>query len=62
MKIWHHTDLSNPLPENSNCTSVFDMINSIISAIEINADMPIDYVRFSEFVKVNRNKINPGFD
>ena len=39
-----------------------DMINSIISSIEMNADLPDKYVRFSDFVKVNRDKINPGFD
>ena len=39
-----------------------EMINSIISSVEMNADVPEDYVRFSDFVKVNRDKINPGFD
>lgn len=38
------------------------MIDSIVQAVESNADTPYDYVKFSEFVKVNKQKIQPSFD
>lgn len=40
IKVWLHTDLSSPEPENANCSSFYDMTDSIIQAVEINADTP----------------------
>lgn len=54
IKAWVHTDLSSPSPENANCSSFYEMADSIVQAVEINADTPDEYARFSEFVKVNK--------
>jgi hypothetical protein len=47
LKLWHHTDYSQPLPENTNCASLMEMLMSIIVSIETNADTPEEYVKFS---------------
>lgn len=34
LKIWHHTDLSFPAPEDPYCYTQYDMIKSIVESIE----------------------------
>lgn len=62
IKVWHHTDLSAADPENPNCRSLADMIDSIVGAVEINADFPSGYCRFSEFLRVNRGKVEHNYE
>jgi hypothetical protein len=62
LKVWHHTDLSSPEPENSNCRSLLEMLQSIIQAVEVSAEEPFGFVRFSYFLEVNRDRVNASFD
>jgi len=62
LKMWHHPDFSHPLPENSNCKTILDMLASIIHSTEVHGDEPEDYVRFSDFVRANKDRINPTFE
>jgi len=38
------------------------MIDTIIKSVEMNADVPLQYSSFSEFVQANRNIMELGFD
>lgn len=62
VKVWHHTDLSAAEPENANCRTLAEMLDSIIEAVELNAEVPYYYPKFSEFLRINRGKMDLTFE
>ena len=62
VKVWHHTDYSQALPENANCSTLSDMINGIVAAVERNAEPPRQHPKFSEFMVRNKPTVYPGFE
>lgn len=47
IKVWHHTDLSSPFPEDPFCKSLLEMIQQIIWSIEKISSYPYNIHRFS---------------
>ncbi len=50
IKVWHHTDLSSPYPEDPYCSSLIQMIEHIISCVENISSYPLKINRFSEYL------------
>jgi hypothetical protein len=61
VKVWHHTDFSAAEPENAHCRSMPEMLDSIVESVELNAEVPVYYPKFSDFLKANRSKIAATF-
>ena len=61
IKVWHHTDYSEALPENVNCGSLSEMIGSIVAAVERSSSSPHSYPKFSEYMSNHRGTY-PGFE
>lgn len=47
LKMWHHTELSNPYPEDPYCHTVYEMICSLVRSIENRSACPYNIPRFS---------------
>jgi hypothetical protein len=59
-KVWHHTDLSSPTPQDPFCQSVPDMINSIVNSVERVAEFTRQGT-FSDYWKLNSNNKIAGY-
>lgn len=51
VKVWHHTDLSSPVPEDPYCESLVDMIQSLVLSVESVMRKSKSKPRFSRYVQ-----------
>lgn len=53
IKVWHHTDLGAPNPENPHCHNIIIMIKTLISSVLGRCEHPLKILSFSDYLEYN---------